>query len=166
MPFENVILVVAGTLSGLIAGLFYAFNVAIVPALRRLKATQHIAVIQAINVKIKNPVFFLSFFGPTMLLPLAAWLHRGGSQFPLLAAAAALHIIGANGITIIGNIPLNERLDAVDPDQLADAEAERIRHAFQGADSPWMRWHTLRTLASIVATVLVFMACLSKNVPE
>jgi hypothetical protein len=32
-------------------------------------------------VKIENPVFFLSFFGPIVLLPLAAFLHWGQPQF-------------------------------------------------------------------------------------
>lgn len=163
MSLENIVLVIGGTLTGLMAGLLYTFNVAVVPALRSLKGTQHIAAMQAINEKIKNPVFFLSFFGPTLLLPLAAYLHRGTSEFPLLVAAALLHILGANGVTIIGNIPLNEKLDKIDASQLSDAEADSIRTAFQGPGSPWMRWHTVRTLAAIAATALVFIVCLSKN---
>ena len=43
MKFEDTVLVVAGTLTGLFAGLLYAFSVAIIPALRRLKGTEHIA---------------------------------------------------------------------------------------------------------------------------
>jgi uncharacterized membrane protein len=163
MTFENLVLVVAGTLSGLFAGLLYAFNVAFVPALRSIKGTQHIAAMQAINAKIKNPIFFLSFFGPTILLPLAAYLHRDAVQFPWLVAAAALHIIGGNGVTVAGNLPLNDRLDQVDSSQISEAEADRIRQEFQGTGSPWMRYHNLRTLASIAATALVFFVCLSKG---
>ncbi len=166
MSLENIVLVIGGTLTGLFAGLLYAFNVATVPALRSIKGTQHIAAMQAINDKIKNPVFFLSFFGPTILLPLAAYLHRDGSQFPFLVAAAALHIIGGNGVTIAGNIPLNDRLDKVDVSQLSEAEADRIRKEFQGPGTPWMRWHAVRTLAVIAATALVFIVCLSKSLSE
>ena len=166
MTFENIVLVVGGTLTGLMAGLFYTFNVAIVPALRGIKGTQHIAAMQSINSKIKNPVFFLSFFGPTILLPLAAFLHRGGEQFPLLVAAAVLHIIGANGVTIARNIPLNEQLDKIDVNQLSEAEADQIRKEFQEVETPWMRWHNVRTLASIAATALVFIVCLSKSLSK
>jgi uncharacterized membrane protein len=166
MTFDNLILIAGGTLTGLLAGVFYTFNVAVVPALRAVKGTRHIATMQAINDKIKNPVFFLSFFGPTILLPLAAYLHRGGAQFPLLVAAALLHIIGANGVTIVGNIPLNERLDKVDVEQLSEAEADHIRTEFQGRGSPWMRFHNIRTLTSIAATALVLIACLSKTSTE
>lgn len=163
MTLENLVLVIGGTLTGLFAGLLYAFNVAIVPALRSIKGTSHIAAMQAINAKIKNPVFFLSFFGPTLLLPLVAYLHRGTAEFPLLVAAAALHIIGGNGVTIAGNIPLNERLDKVDSGHLSEAEADQIRAEFQGVGSLWMRFHNVRTLAVTAATALVFLVCLSKR---
>ncbi len=162
MTVENTLLIIGGTLSGLLAGVFYSFNVAVVPSLRSLKPKEHITAMQAINLKIKNPVFFLSFFGPTILLPVAAFLHRGTTQFPLLVAAAVLHIIGSNGVTAGGNIPLNEKLDKVDVSAISEAEAERIRQEFQGSGSAWMLFHNIRTLASIAAVVLVFIACLTK----
>lgn len=164
MKLENIVLVVGGTCTGLFAGLLYAFSVAVVPALRRLKGTEHLAAMQAINRKILNPVFFLSFFAPGILLPLAAFLHRSGSQFGLLVAAAILYLVGANGVTIVGNVPLNEQLAKLDVNQLSEAEADHIRKEFQGPGTPWMRWHTVRTLAATAATALVFIACLSKSI--
>lgn len=116
-----------------------------------------------INGKILNPVFFLSFFGPTILLPLAAFLHRGGSQFGFLVAAAVLHIVGAIGVTVVGNVPLNDTLAKLDVSQLSEAEADHIRKAFQGPGTPWMRFHTVRTFAATAATALVLIACLSKS---
>lgn len=163
MTLENVVLVIGGTLTGLLAGLLYAFNVAFVPALRDIKATQHIALMQSLNKKIQNPVFFLSFFGPTVLLPFAAYLHRGGAQFPLLVIAAGLHIIGANGVTVVGNIPLNDKLDKLDVSQLSETEADQLRNEFQGSGKPWMWLHNIRTLAEVAATALIFIACLSKS---
>lgn len=159
MTFEDIVLVVGGTLTGLLAGVFYGFSVAIVPALRAIKGTRHIAAMQSINVKIINPVFFLSFFGPALLLPLAAFLLRDRPQFGLLLVASLLHIVGAIGVTAAGNIPLNNRLAGYDVDQLTEKEADQIRKDFQ---APWTNFHTIRTLASIAATVLVFLACLSR----
>ncbi|WP_165422781.1 DUF1772 domain-containing protein [Ktedonosporobacter rubrisoli] len=163
MQFADIVLVVGGTLTGLLAGVFYAFSVAIVPALRSIKGESHIAAMQAINVKIENPVFFLSFFGPTFLLPLAAFLYRGLPQFGLLVVASILHIVGANGATIAGDIPLNNELAKRDAYQLSEAEAEQIRTEFQRPGSAWMKFHHIRTFAAIAATALVFIACLSKN---
>jgi uncharacterized membrane protein len=159
----NIILVSGGTLTGLLAGLFYAFNVAFIPALRHLKGTEHIAAMQAVNVKIINPVFFLSFFGPAILLPLGAILYWEKSQFGLLVAASLLHILGGIGVTAMGNIPLNDRLEKVDVSQTSEADADQIRKEFQGSGTPWMFWHNVRTLAEIAATALVVIACLSEN---
>lgn len=162
MNFENGVLVVGGTLTGLMAGLFYAFNVAVVPGLRHASAAQHIAVMQGINLKIQNPVFFLSFFGPTLLLPLAAYLHRGKPEFAVLVLAAGLFIVGANGVTMAVHIPLNEKLDKVAVSEISDTEAEQIRLEYQGEGTRWMRWHTVRTLATTASAALVIIVCLSK----
>jgi uncharacterized membrane protein len=163
MTLANIVLVAAGTLTGLLAGLLYAFSVAVVPALRAIKGTAHISAAQAINVKIINPVFMLSFLGPVVLLPLAAFLHRDTPQFAPLVAASILDIIGAVGVTVAGNVPLNEKLDKIDVSKLSEAEADQIRNDYQGPGSPWMRFHTIRTLAATAATALVFIACLLRN---
>ena len=63
MTVENIVLVIGGTLTGLLAGLLYAFEVSVVPALHAMKARQHIKAMQEINLKIINPLFFLSFLG-------------------------------------------------------------------------------------------------------
>ena len=162
MTFENSVLVIAGVLTGLHAGLLYDFSVDIVPALRSIKGTAHIAMMQAINVKIENPVFFLSFFGPIVLLPLSAYLHLGEPQFVWLVAASVIQIVGCDGVTVAGNIPLNSTLAAIDPVTLSEEEADRIRTEFQGPGSRWMRLHTIRTLAAITATTILFVVCLSK----
>jgi uncharacterized membrane protein len=162
MSFENIVLVIGGTLSGLIAGLYYAFHVAFVPALRAMDPRGHIKAMQELNQRIKNPVFFVTFFGPSLFLPLAAYLHRDTPQFVWLVVASLLHIFGGIGVTVGGNIPLNEALDKVAINQISDAEAERIRQDFQGAGTPWMRFHYVRTITTTVATALILIVCLSK----
>lgn len=162
MTLENSLLVISGVLTSLLAGVFYTFNIAVVPALRTVKGTQHIAVMQAINEKIKNPVFFLTFFGPTILLPMTAYLHRSEGNFAFILVAALLHILGANGITVACNLPLNEQFAKIDFNSLSAPEADQIRQNFQGRTSLWTRYHNMRTVASIGATILIFLACLTK----
>jgi uncharacterized membrane protein len=48
---------------GLMAGLFFAFSVAVMKVLARLPSAEVIAAMQAINVAIINPVFLTVFFG-------------------------------------------------------------------------------------------------------
>jgi uncharacterized membrane protein len=163
MNFENIVLVTGGTLSALLAGLLFTFTNNIVPSLRALHAREHLRFAQAINVKIINPLFMIVFMGPNLALPLAAFLLRNGAEFPYLMPASALHILGVFGVTGGGNVPLNNQLDQVDVNRLSDAEAEQVRQDYQGVGSRWMVLHNIRTLAAVIATVLVFAACLVKS---
>jgi uncharacterized membrane protein len=160
LPLENIAIVAGGVLTGLHAGLLYDFSVDVVPSLRKLKAKAHIEMFQAIDKTIENPVFFLSFLGPIILLPLAAFLFRSEPQFPWLVAASLTQILACNGVTIAVHLPLNGGLAKVNTSKISDQEAEKIRTAFQGPGSTWVRFHTVRTLAGIAATTLVFVACL------
>jgi uncharacterized membrane protein len=65
-------------------------------------------------------------------------------------------------VTAVGNIPLNNELNKIDPDKLSEAEADKIRKEFQGPGTPWMRYHLIRTLAAITTTTILFIVCLSK----
>ena len=161
ISLTDIVLVVGGVLTALHAGLLYDFSVDIVPALRSMKGTAHISMMQAINVNIENPIFFLSFFGPIVLLPLATFLHWGEPQFAWLLAASIIQIVGSAGVTVAGNIPLNNKLAKINSNQLSEAEADRIRKEFQGPGTPWMRLHTVRTLSSITATTILFLVALS-----
>jgi uncharacterized membrane protein len=163
MTLQSIVMLVGGLLSALVAGLFADFSLAVVPGLRSLRARQHIEAMQSINRRIINPFFMLSFLGPTILLPAAAVLHWGTAQFLTLVAAALLHIIGVNGITIAGNVPLNNRLAQVSVDRLSEGEAEAVRTDYQGAGARWMRLHNLRTLAAVLMAALVFFASLSRD---
>jgi uncharacterized membrane protein len=160
MTLPNLILIVSGTLTGMLAGVLFAFSVAVIPGLRDLDAKGHIAAMQRINVRIINPLFMLSFLGPTVLLPLAAFLHRDSTAFPLMLIATALYVIGVNGVTIVGNVPLNDRLAEVTVDTLTGVEAEQIRQDYHGQGSLWMRLHHLRTVAAVGAVAFVYFTCL------
>jgi uncharacterized membrane protein len=92
----------------------------------------------------------------------AAVQHWGEPQFGWLVAASVIQIFGCEAVTVAGNIPLNNQLAKMDVTQLSEAEADKIRTAFQGPGTPWMRYHTIRTLAAIVATTILFWVCLSK----
>jgi uncharacterized membrane protein len=161
MSLENIILVLAGTVTGLSAGVYYTFNVGVVPALRDISPKAHIEFMRLLNVRIENPLFFLSFFGPAILLPLSAYLFRERDMFLLLVIAALLHIVGVISVTGVGNIPLNSKLADVDLNAISAEEADKIRREYQGPGTPWMRWHTVRTLAGTAATALIIIAALS-----
>ena len=66
-------------------------------------------------------------------------------------------LTGSFGLTIVGNNPLNVRLAKFDASKASGNEFAQARAGFE---KPWNRLHAIRTIASIAATVLVFVACL------
>lgn len=143
------------------AGLFYAYSCSVNPGLQRLSDAGYLAAMQSINRAILNPVFLGVFLGTALLLPFATWFSYGAGpnlRFWLLLGAAACYLLGTFGVTMFGNVPLNEALDAfplenAGPDQLA---AQRTRF-----EAPWNRLHALRTVAAVLAFGLAVGACLS-----
>lgn len=158
---KKLILALATGSTGLLAGVFYGFEVAVNPAFQRLPDAGYVAAMQAINEVIQNPWFALSFFGAPVLLPLAAALHRGrphrSRRFGLLVAASGIYLTGSFGVTVAANIPLNDALAAV---PLATASAAQLGSARSHFAGPWNRWHRVRTLASVLAFGLALAACL------
>lgn len=157
----SLILIATALASGLIAGLFYSYSCSVNPGLGALPDEGYLAAMQSINRAILNPVFFLSFMGTLILLPLSTYQHFGASQrFYWLVAATVVYAIGTFGVTIFGNVPLNDALDKVNLTSSSAQELAQYRLRFE---IPWNRLHAVRTVASIVSFAMVLIACLSGN---
>jgi uncharacterized membrane protein len=142
--------VVAAVGSALVAGVMLAFSTSVVPGLGRRPASQAVAAMQAMNAVILNPVFGLAF-GGTMLVCLAlavtAPFTGDHGDAGWRAAGALLYVVGTFGVTMVVNVPMNEALDAADPDSPAAAEQwGRFRPR-------WTAWNNLRTVAGIAGAV-------------
>jgi uncharacterized membrane protein len=159
---NNIILLLAALAIGLMAGLFYNWTTAIIPGLQKLPDREYIAAMQSINRAIQNPLFFISFFGAALLLPLSSYLHFKSPlpvSFYLLLAATILYLAGVMAVTIAGNIPLNNMLDKFD---LANASTEKISAMRQAFENKWNNLNTVRTVSSFLSLVLVLIAGISK----
>ncbi len=108
MKFANIILVITATLTALVAGLFFAWSVSITLGLLRVSDSEYVAVMQSTNRAIQNPIFFAAFFGAQIFLLVSLFFFYGqNSRFSLLLAAAVIYTIGVMGVTIFGNVPMN-----------------------------------------------------------
>ncbi|TWF45301.1 putative membrane protein [Chitinophaga polysaccharea] len=152
MTITHIILILATVSTGLITGLLFGFLIAINPAFTRLPDAPYIVAMQAINRVIVNPLFILNFLGAGILLPLAAFIQ--GSWW--LWLAAALYAFGVLGVTIGGNIPLNNVLDKFPLDTATPEAAASARAAFA---STWNKWHVIRTCAALLAFISAVAAC-------
>jgi uncharacterized membrane protein len=147
------VLIVLGIVgSGLIAGVFFAFSTSVMPGLARLPTPAGALAMQQANRTILNPLFLAVFVGTALiclLLAIAAMVTGHGSAV-WLVGGALLYIVGAFVVTMVVNVPMNNRLDTSDPDSAEGAEI------WAGYLSRWTAWNHFRTVASTLAT-----ACLA-----
>lgn len=159
MTFTNIILVITATLTALMAGLFYAWSCSVMPGFARLEDREFVSVMQKTNRAILNPVFFVSFLGAPVLLPLSTFLSYGNSpRFMLLLAATAVYLTGTFGVTVFGNVPMNNALDRFEPETATEEEISKQRANFERR---WNNLNTIRTILSTLAVILLVIACLN-----
>lgn len=141
---------------GLMAGLFFAFSVSVMPGLAKADDRTFIASMQGINRAIQNGAFGSVFFGSFVFTGAAALLQlKEGRRAALRWTIAALGLyVVAVVITMGVNVPLNNKLDAAG-DVAAMADAAGVRAAFE---DPWNAAHLPRTLACVLA-----LGCLGRS---
>ncbi|WP_158629239.1 DUF1772 domain-containing protein [Roseitalea porphyridii] len=145
---------------GLMAGFFYAFSVCVMAGLDRLAPAAAIGAMQAINEAVRNPVFFVTFFlTPLVAFGAAALAYQAGEprQAAWMALAALVYILLAALPTAIINVPMNEALADVEPDNV-DAAAVWTAYADR-----WTAWNTVRTVTSTLAMAAAVYPFLESN---
>jgi len=88
----------------------------------------------------------------------STWLqYKAGhtESFYYLLAASVLYLVGTFGVTVLGNVPLNEALDKFDIDAASVSEIKSQRIRFE---TPWNRLNRVRTIASILSLLLVLVS--------
>ncbi|MED7929488.1 anthrone oxygenase family protein [Nonomuraea sp. LP-02] len=131
-------------LHGLLAGLFYAFSMSVMPGLNAIEPAQAEAAMRSVNRKILNPWLFLVFLG-SPVAALVAGLLAGGAAAVWFLAAAGVGFAGSFLVTVAVNVPMNNALDA-----------GTMR--WKDYSRRWTAWNTVRAVASTVSLALVGVA--------
>jgi uncharacterized membrane protein len=149
----QVISILTGLTTALMAGLFYSYSCSVNPGLAKLSDAEYLTAMQSINRAILNPAFYIAFFGAVVLLPLNTYLNSDlySNRFWLSLSASVVYILGLTGVTIFGNVPLNEMLDKF---VILDASVEEIKEMRKTFELSWNRFHLIRTIAVIVSLIL------------
>ncbi|WP_340201543.1 DUF1772 domain-containing protein [Ascidiimonas sp. W6] len=153
-----IVLMLGILFTGLTAGLCFTWSNAVTPGIGRLDNLTFLKSFQSMNRVIINGSFIVVFFGPVLLLFFNSYLFKSnGTSFWLFLIAAILFFIGIGLVTIFGNVPLNEVLDKSNLEKLSKIELQELRNKFE---NPWNRWHSIRTLSSFSAFVLLIIGML------
>ena len=147
--------VVAALGCGLLAGVWFAFSGFVMSALERLPSAQGIAAMQSINRLAVTPPLMIAMFGVAVLcLGLAGWaaVSLGDRRAAWVLAGGALYLVGTVGVTMAGNVPLNDSLAALAPDG-AGAAQEWERYT-----SRWTALNHVRCVTALAAAALLTVA--------
>ncbi|HEV2128425.1 MAG TPA: anthrone oxygenase family protein [Thermomicrobiales bacterium] len=159
--WASLTLFTATVVTGLVAGIYLAFSIAVIPGLRVSGDATFIETMQNVNTKILNPAFLVIVFGSAVLPIIAAVLliidRDEGARW--WAAGGAMLALTAFVTTVNRNIPLSRALAAAGPvTEIADQRA--VRQAFE---ERWVRWNHHRSLASSFALVALVAAIFGRG---
>ncbi|AFY36891.1 hypothetical protein Lepto7376_0458 [[Leptolyngbya] sp. PCC 7376] len=136
-------------------GIFYAFSTFVMQALGEQPSASGIATMQSINITVINPLFMAAFFLPavaSLILAIAALRDWSNPNSSYLLIGSLLYLIGTIGVTIAGNIPLNDALAVVNP---SSNEGFTLWTKFL---KDWTLWNHVRTIAGMLASICFAIA--------
>ncbi len=141
-----VVVIVALVGTGVISGLLFAFSNFIMRALAELPNEYGMVAMQRINDRIINPIFAVFFFGTPLAcaIIIAATIRSiSVDGHPALLLGALLYLLGPFGITMLRNVPLNNKLARAPRDNAESEWPAYQRH--------WQFWNHIRSYIGIVA---------------
>jgi uncharacterized membrane protein len=156
--YAGIVIAAATVAIGLIAGLYFAYAVSVMPGLAGVDDRAFVSTMQEIDDAIRNPLFFATFLA-ALALPGAAIIQQArlGRRQATPWILAALILYGVGFVTTMAfNEPLNNDIvNAGDPSRIADLAG--VRDAFE---DEWVAWNIVRTIVSTAALGCIAYALL------
>ncbi|MEM6265127.1 MAG: DUF1772 domain-containing protein [Bacteroidota bacterium] len=99
------------------------------------------------------------FFGSMVPLSIASIYEFNSNKavFWLMLAAYIVYFLGTVGVTSLGNVPLNNQLDALNLSELSQVKMAEFRSFYE---QKWNRLHLIRTIFAVLAFMLSIAALL------
>jgi len=160
MGLFQIVLILAAFLCSLVAGFVFAFAFVVMPGIRSLNDREFIRAFQVMDGIIQNsqPVFVLVWVGSSVAVVASAVLGFGQLDEVgrlLIIFAALAYLFGVQLTTFTINVPLNNKLQALDVDAVSETAHESARRDFEPR---WNRWNSSRTVfASLVSALLMVL---------
>ena len=149
--------IILGISSALVGGVFQAFSDFVMRGLARCDSAAGIQAMQYINKTVFTSVFLYTFLAlmpaSIVLAFLTPDMFEAGQY--LVWMAAAIYSLTVFGVTIVGNVPMNEHLDRLNYSN-PDSHDYWIHYVKQ-----WTRFNHLRTLGAIAAAICYLSAAIT-----
>ena len=160
MKTETLILASAILFTGLMAGIFFTWSNAVKPGIGKLSDLEYLRSLQSMNRVILNNTFKVLFMGAILsvaLVPIFYFSLYPSNIFWVFVGAFVIYWVGAFGVTVAGNIPLNEILDKTPLESISLDEMKALRDRIE---TKWNGLNLVRTIASTISFVLLIVSFL------
>jgi uncharacterized membrane protein len=154
VSFVFAVVFAAAISSGIVGGIFYAFSSFVMTALSHMPPAQGVTAMNSISVAVINVSFMTVFMG-TAILSLVVGVaspvmwNEPGAKFAL--AGSIVYLVGCVGVTMIFNVPLNDRLATMGD----TAQAIAFWPSYLAS---WILWNHVRSVAGILSAALLTLA--------
>ncbi len=153
LPF---IVAIAITGAGVVTGLLFAFSNFVMRALEDLPTEHGMFAMQRINERIINPIFLIFFLGTPVLcfiIVVVSVLELVAPGHAYFFAGAVFYLLGPFGITMLFNVPLNNKLAGT-------ALTESVE-AWPLYRKKWQWWNHIRTYMGMLSIFLLALGLAS-----
>ncbi|MBU2491960.1 MAG: DUF1772 domain-containing protein [Bacteroidetes bacterium] len=162
----HIFLITTAFLCTLVAGFLIAFSLVIMPGIRKLSDKEFLKTFKAIDriIQDQQPLFILIWLGSILSLIITAILSFSeleGIGLITIFTALILNLFGVHIPTIVVNVPLNNKLQALDVDALNEENAKTSRSNFEDR---WNRWNIIRTYFSCIISMLLLLFLFYYNI--
>ena len=161
MKIEIIILASAIFLTGLMAGIFFTWSNAVKPGIGKLSDIEYLRALQSMNRVILNNAFRIIFLGSIIavaLVPVFYFNLYPKNIFWLFVFTLVIYWIGVFGVTVSGNIPLNEILDKTNLESITLEEIKTLRKSIE---LKWNNYNLIRCISSGITFILLIVSFLS-----
>ena len=163
MKTQTIILVFAIFLTGIMAGIFFTWSNAVKPGIGKLSDLEYLNALQSMNRVILNGAFLIVFIGAIIAVALVPLFHfhlYPKNIFWLFICILLIYWIGVFGITVFGNIPLNEILDKTNLETITLEEIKALRSTIE---NKWNNFNLIRSISSGITFLLLIFSILLSN---
>ena len=151
---ESIILIVSTLLCALVTGFIFTYAVVVMPGFAKLDDRDFIRAFQVTDGVIQNnqPLFMLAWVGSivsvvaTMIL---GFIEHHGIERWTVITIGFIYLIGVQGITIRIHLPLNNRLQRLEIDEMDPESLSKERNKFE---TRWNYFNNIRTLIAFAVS--------------
>ncbi len=151
-----IVLEVSTIACALVAGVFLSFSDFVMRALNGAKTSAGVEVMQVINREVFKSLFMVLLLGWSAISPLLiiyAWLNLAGPVSALVMAGGAVYLVGVFAVSMVFNVPMNQRLDVM---EFAGPQAAAYWNTTYMPR--WTFWNYLRAISGAISATCFMLA--------